>query len=69
MIATEPVTWFTVMVQEATPDELVVPVQLWTVLPDPSVITTGCPASGVPFEVSTDVRVNDCPDVTLVEPV
>ena len=44
------------MVHEAAPAEFVVPVQLWAVLPVPSVRTTGWPLSGVPLLVSVEVR-------------
>jgi hypothetical protein len=66
---TDPATWLTEIVHEAFPEELVVAVHVWAVLPVPSVSTTGCPESATPFEVSWVLSVIDCPTVALVAPV
>ncbi len=67
---TEPATWLTDgMEHEATPDALVVAVQLCAVFPVPSVWVTLWPLSGVPLLVRVDDRVTDEPFVAVVAPV
>ena len=70
MIGTDPAVWFTVaMVQLALPAALVVPVQLWAVLPEPRVMRTARPPKGAPSVVRFAVMVNDIPLTAMEGPV
>ena len=70
MTGTEPFAWVTeAMVQLADPDELVVPLQVCTVLPDPKVRTSVFPARGVPLVVSVADSVAGWPLTAVVAPV
>ena len=56
-------------VRLAFPVALVVPVQLWAVLPEPSVMGTGRPPSGLPSVVRLEDMVNGIPPTATVWPV
>jgi hypothetical protein len=67
---TLPTVWLTeAMLQLAEPPASVVPVQLWTELPDPRVSSTVLPGSGDPKLVSTPESVAGWPLVVAVVPV
>ncbi len=69
-MGTEPAVWLTsAMVQLAFPAALVVPVQLWAVLPEPSVMRTERPPSGFPSVVKLADKVNDIPLTAREGPV
>ena len=57
------------MLQLTFPDELVVPLQCWAELPEPTVKVTVWPESGVPLLVSVADRVGVFPLVMEVLPV
>jgi hypothetical protein len=57
------------MEHDATPDELVVAVQLWPVRPVPRVRVALWPPSGLPLLVRVADRVTEEPFVAVVAPV
>ena len=67
---TEPTVWFTeAMAQLAEPAALVVPVQLWAVLPAPRVKVTVLFGRALPKAVRTPDKVAGWPLVAVVAPV
>ena len=55
--------------QLAFPEEFVVPVQLWAVLPEPRVMRTARPPSGLPSVVRLADMVKDMPLTAMDGPV
>src|SRR5579884_958834 len=64
-----PKSWLTVMAQLATPLALVMPVQVWALLPLPSVMATVSPDGARPAALIVAASVWDCPCCTDVSPL